>query len=499
LALWDKFTGSGDSDAKRAAELWARANKYFEGKLYNRALKDLSDALTLQPGYATEALELMQVFSMQGNDEQALSVGLALLKVDNKNAELMNKLGNTLRKLGSFAKAKKLHTMALKIDPKMRNAKYNLAACSFKIATADGELLRVAKAAEQLTEPHRYEFMGERIDFHPIPNQQLDAEGKLVEPEEEEEEMDEGEEGVEKPEVDEEEQAQLVALQAKQLQEDISASQGGWQEEFNLGLFYDLMDMPDMAIEHLQKAMVAAPEEPAPLNNLAVVYMHHKEDYAKAEGMLLEGLTKFTYDRPIILNLAVLYRKLNKGFQTLKYYVYLGDLLSKSLYEFDTEHVEEHAKDLFQRRKYVEAIPVFQHLAKELRETFWYEKLSVMYFNQKREAEYIRALKDLLELDPENEDAKQRVQAAAQDYEDKAKNASTQGNKRQALGLLEKAVKIEETASRLVELAQLYEDEGEEILAQNTIKRWKKMSGQFDSPPPEDGAGEDAGDESSRA
>ena len=68
MALWDKFMQSGGDNEKRAKELWDRALRYFEGKLYNRALKDLSDAITLEPSYAKEALELMHTFSSTGSD-----------------------------------------------------------------------------------------------------------------------------------------------------------------------------------------------------------------------------------------------------------------------------------------------------------------------------------------------------------------------------------------------------------------------------------------------
>ncbi len=39
------------------------------------------------------------------------------------------------------------------------------------------------------------------------------------------------------------------------------------------------------------------------------------------------------------------------------------------------------------------------------------------------------------------------------------------------------AVQIQETPERWVELAQLYQDDGEEILAENALRRWKKLTG----------------------
>lgn len=471
MALWDKFIKS-DSEHEKAQELWARALKYFEGKLYNRALKDLSDAITMSPALASDAIELMQTFSSQGNDEQALSVGLALLKIEKENSELMNKLGNSLRKLGSFSRAKKLYTMAIKYAPKVPEYKYNLAACTFGISTADGELVGQTKTIEVYKEPRRYEFIGMREDFYPVGNQVLDDGKSKAKP-------GEGEEGEgAEEELDEESRAQMIDMMVKQLKEDISASQGAWEDEFNLGLFYDISGMGELALQHMSRAAELAPDRPEPANNLAVIHMVHKKELDKCETTLLKTLSQNRFDRTLVLNLAVLYRMLGKSFQTLKYYVYLGDLLAKSLGAFDTEKAEEHAQELFNKRKYIEAIPFFEYLGKEKQEAYWYEKLAIMHFNQKKEDLYIKALRDLMRLDPTNSEANDKISAMAKDYEDQAREKTSKGHKYQAIQLLEKAVKIEETAERWVELAQLYEDEGEEILADNALKKWKKLSGQ---------------------
>ncbi len=473
MALWDRFMQSGSDNEKRAKELWDRALRYFDGKLYNRALKDLSDAISLEPSYAKEALELMHTFSSTGGDEQALSVGLALLKVESQNPELMNRLGNSLRRLGSFSRAKKLYTMAVKLAPTNKEYKYNLAACSFGITVVDAELVRQTRAVEAYTEPRRVGFLGARQDFYPVPNQVIENEKtkakKKGEPKEEEEKQ---------PEMEEEARAQMVELMVKQLKEDLSASQGAWQDEYNLGLFYDLVGYGELALQHLGKAATLAEDHPEPGNNYGVAILAHKNDLVEAETVLLQNLSRHKFDRTTVLNLAVLYRQQGKGFQTLKYYVYLGDLLAKSLGEFSTDKAEQRAQELFNKRKYVEAIPIFENLAREQQEEFWYEKLAVMFFNQKKEDLYIKALKDLLRIAPENEDAAKKVSAAAQGYEDQAREKIAKGNKRHAIQLLEKSVKIEETAERWVELAQLYEDEGEEILMDNAIRKWKQLSGQ---------------------
>lgn len=490
MAIWDKLLSSSSELERKADELWARSIKYFDGKLFNRALKDMSEAIGLNPKLAERGLELMSSLSSGGNDEQALSIGLALLKIEKENPELLNKLGNALRKLGSFGRAKKLYTMAIKLDPKNKDHKYNLAACTFGISTADSELVRQTLQYEAYTELRRFEFLGERFDFYPIPNQVLEEDNAKKGKEEEEPEAEE--------EMDDESKAQLIDMMAKQLKEDLSASQGAWENEFNLGLFYDLVELGELAVQHLGNAVKVDPKNPVTVNNLAVALVTHKKDLDKAESLLLELLNKNKFDRTTVLNLAVINRMKGKSFQALKFYVYLGDLLSKSLGDFDMEKAEENANDLFRRRKYLEAIPVFQNLGKELREPVWYEKLAVMYFNQKKEDDYIMALRELLTLEPENSDAAEKISGAAKKYEDDARERMTKGNKRQAIQLFNKSVKIEPTAERWVELATLYKDEGEENYADFALRQWKKLSGQ-DEGDKEGEGGEESGDDAQSA
>ena len=468
MALWDKFT-SKDSHDKHAKELWERSIKYFEGKLYNRALKDLQDAIALNPEYGKEAVELMQTFSSQGADEQAVSVGFALLKLDPENIELANKLGNSLRKLGSFEKAKRLYTFALKHKPNFNEAKYNLAACSFHITAADEQLLRQTRKVEAFKLPRRYEFQGARAGFYAVPNEALEEEKAKPKGKKEEE--------AEQPEMSEEDLAMMRDGMIKELKADLEANPGSWEHEFNMALLYDLFNFGDLAIQHYRLAVEIEPENRMSANNLAVALMAHKNEDAQAETLLLNNLAKHPFDRTTVLNLALVYRKMNKGFQIMKYFVYLGDLLEKSLHEFETDKAEEHARQLFERRKYLEAVPIFENLALEKKDNFWLEKLAVMYQNQKKEELVVSTFKRLLKRDPDHADAAKKLNEMADGYHVQAKERVKKGSRSHAIQLLQKAVSIVETADRWVELAQLYEEEGEEILMENALKRWKRLTG----------------------
>ena len=458
MALFKNPFGTEHANEAKAKALWERAHKHFEGKLFNRAITDLQDALSLNPGYATEAYELMLSLSSAGQDEQAVSVGTALLKINPNDHELLNRLGNSLRRVGDFNRAKNVYTQAVKVKPGYAFARYNLAACSFGISTSDADLVKQTAAVEGLTKARRYDFHGSRAGIYPLGNQDApqgadkaagSAKADL------------------KPDAD-------MAL--TMISQDLQRQPKSWEAEYNYGLILDLAGQTDEALAHLKHACTLDAHRPEPLNNLAVLLMERKNNFEAAESLLTRALTHHPYERTIVLNLGIVSKKANKPFQVMKYYVYLGELLAKSMGEFDMEKVNAIAHDLYERRKYVEAIPVFELLAKEKPRVDLFEKLAAMYLSQKRQDQYLQSLARLVKLDPSNTDAQKKISDAAKAYEEEAHDKVAKGSKAQAAQALHKAVQIEETADRWVELAQLYEDIGEEILAGNALKRWKELT-----------------------
>lgn len=490
MALWNSVFRSGSANEAKAKEAWDRALKYFDGKLYNRALQDLEEAVKLNPALRQEAFELMQVLSGQGDDDTAVSVGIALLKLDPDNHELMNRLGNVLRRMNSFGRASKLYTQALKLQPQFTEAKYNLAACAVAVTTADMDLVRQTRAVEPYSRFRRYDFVAGREGFHPLGNENLADEKKAAR------RPAKAEPPPAPP--DPEEEARQVEAKAMELRRDVENAPGTWEPEYNLGLFLDLTKQPTAAITHLRAAYALAPDDRRVVNNLAVALLEQDPGAQEGEDLLLENLRKHKFDRTTVLNLAVVNKKTGKAFQTMKWYVYLGDLLAKSLGEFELDKVEAHGKELFEKRKYVEAIPIFENLSKEKPQEFWLDKLAVMYLNQKKEDLYIGTLKRLLKMNPERDDARKKIADTAMAYEKEAHERLQKGSKPIAIQLLLKAVHVEETAERWAEIAQLYEDMGEEIMADNAVRRWKELTAKTQTQAPT-GEGPEAPAESAPA
>jgi tetratricopeptide (TPR) repeat protein len=473
LALWNNVFRSGGANEAKAKEAWDRAMKYFDGKLYNRALQDLEEAVQLNPALRQEAFELMQVLSGQGDDDTAVSVGIALLKLDPQNHELMNRLGNVLRRMNSFGRASKLYTQALKIEPQFTEAKYNLAACAVAVTTADMELVRQTRAVEPYSRLRRYEFVGARHGFHPLDNENL-ADDKKGAAAAKKPSRTEAPAPENKP--DPEQEARLIETKAMELRGDAERAPGTWEPEYNLGLFFDLVKQHQTATTHYRAAYAIEPSNRYIVNNLAVSLLEQDPAAQEGEDLLLENLHSHKFDRTTILNLAVVNKRAGKAFQTLKWYVYLGDLLARSMGEFELDKVEAHGKELFEKRKYVEAVPIFENLSKEKPQEFWLDKLAVMYLNQKKEDHYIGALKRVLLMNPDRDDARKKISETALGYEKEAHERLQKGSKPIAIQMLLKSVHVEETPERWAEIAQLYEDIGEEIMADNAVRKWKELT-----------------------
>ena len=355
------------------------------------------------------------------------------------------------------------------MNPKYTEARYNLAASSFGITTNDGALISQTRKAEQLKEFRRFPFQGNRADFFPVPNEELDEESEGAA-------KDEG--GEEGEELSEEAKQQMLDGFIKKLKGDVEATASSWESLFNLGLFYDINDMGKLAVQNYRQAMEKDPEHRMSRNNLAVALIVHENDLAEGESLLLQNLAAHRYDRTTVLNLALVNRKKEKSFQTLRFFTYVGDLLAKSLDQFETEKAEEHARELFEKRKYYDAIPIFENMAVEKQEDYWLEKLAVMYLNQKNEDKYLLTFKRLLRINPQHQEARAKLTEYANNYEAEGREKIEKGSRYQAIEFFLKAVKVEETPERWLELAQLYQDEGEEILADNALRRWKKLTGE---------------------
>ena len=138
MKILKKIFGPEDSH-KDVNAIIARGKSLLEKNFYEWATVEFNKALALNPKLAAETVtKLFQDMQGSGNPDGTISLGTIVLKMDPKNVDLANQLGNTYRKKQDWNHAKNMYLHCLKYDPDYKNAVYNLAATTAKVEVADG-------------------------------------------------------------------------------------------------------------------------------------------------------------------------------------------------------------------------------------------------------------------------------------------------------------------------------------------------------------------------
>ena len=152
MKIIEKFFGSEDTN-KEINSILEHGKSLLEKKFYDWAAVEFNKALELDPTYASVTItKLFQEMQGGGNPDGIISLGVNVLKIDPKNIELANLLGNTYRKKHDWNRAKNMYKHCLKHDSNFKYAIYNLAASIAKVEIADGQAVSAIKEFEKMTE-----------------------------------------------------------------------------------------------------------------------------------------------------------------------------------------------------------------------------------------------------------------------------------------------------------------------------------------------------------
>jgi tetratricopeptide (TPR) repeat protein len=168
MKILKKFFGHEDSH-KEVNTILARGKSLLEKNFYEWATVEFNKALALNPKLAAETVtKLFQEMQGGGNPDGIISLGIIVLKMDPKNVDLANQLGNTYRKKQDWDQAKNMYLHCLKYDPDYKNAVYNQAATTAKVEVADGMAISAIDEFEKMTEfvlPDIEEGMGILVEM----------------------------------------------------------------------------------------------------------------------------------------------------------------------------------------------------------------------------------------------------------------------------------------------------------------------------------------------
>lgn len=98
MKILKKIFAAEDSH-KDVNAILARGKSLLEKNFYEWATVEFNKALALNPKLAAETVtKLFQEMQGSGNPDGTISLGTIVLKMDPKNVDLANQLGNTYRK-----------------------------------------------------------------------------------------------------------------------------------------------------------------------------------------------------------------------------------------------------------------------------------------------------------------------------------------------------------------------------------------------------------------
>ena len=152
MNLIEKFFGAENSN-KEIKSILEHGKSLLEKNFYDWAAVEFNKALEIDPDFASVTItKLFQEMQGGGNPDGIISLGMNVLKIDPKNIELANLLGNTYRKKHNWNQAKNMYKHCLKHDSNYKYAIYNLAASIAKTEIADGQAVSAINDFEKITE-----------------------------------------------------------------------------------------------------------------------------------------------------------------------------------------------------------------------------------------------------------------------------------------------------------------------------------------------------------
>ncbi len=443
-----------------AQSQWNAALRNFAKKLYNRAMLNMREAIHKDPLYLEEARIQLNSYFRTGQPEKAIAVGLAIIVFEPENFRLMNQIGNAQRKIGNYKKALQMYQGALKVNPKYAHARYNMAACYFKVPKMDEALVRQTKFVEKFIVYRRTGYQLTYDDAVPkLGNQQMPKYFRV------DADLPYKEEDVEGAEI-------WISRFEKRAKDNPDS----WQHQFDLAVLYDIGRFGELALRYYQKAAQLNAQSDLIQNNLAVAIAEYRKNFKKAKEMFLSILKKDRSNRTIVLNLAILHRKMNKPFSMLKYFTYLGELLAKSQGLFSLNDMIQTAEECYEQGEHDKAIKLYEALLEEKDEPEWMYRLGVLYHRKLKIKSAIAYWKQALAVAPDHTASFEALNEQIDNLEDEAQELLDDNFLLDAVSLLELATSIYPRVNTYELLADIHEELGEKELADQAALRARELA-----------------------
>ena len=461
MKILKKIFAAEDSH-KDVNAILARGKSLLEKNFYEWATVEFNKALALNPKLAAETVtKLFQEMQGSGNPDGTISLGTIVLKMDPKNVDLANQLGNTYRKKQDWNHAKNMYLHCLKYDPDYKNAIYNLAATTAKVEVADGMAISAIDEFEKMTDfvlPDIEDGMGKLVEMQT--NFAVDSVevNQVQSPDEKNEtkvmpEKEEKEDDNEKVKVDtdgddddDDDKDDLDSIDAVQTFKYITSNlEAGSTEErnavFTLGI-YCLKNNETKIAQYSLKRLLMRDKENVDLRCFLVLAISIDGKINEAIESFQSILGRNPNHRYTNVNMGILLRRKGKIQQSRVSFFTTFRLLERSQGDYDIKACLENAEKLFNDNLEKKALEIYEPLISEITSEVLLHRIAKLYLDKKLLDDALEIYKRIFRKNRQNKEAREGIKSIHAAYLIESENFLKKNDKINAAVKIEKALKI---------------------------------------------------------
>ena len=456
MEILKKIFGPEDSH-KDVNAILARGKSLLEKNFYEWATVEFNKALALNPKLAAETVtKLFQEMQGSGNPDGTISLGTIVLKMDPKNVDLANQLGNTYRKKQDWNHAKNMYLHCLKYHPDYKNAVYNLAATTAKVEVADGMAISAIDEFEKMKDfvlPDIEEGMGILVEMQTnfaVDTVEVNQEQS---PDENNETKVMPEKGAKednnikiKTDTDTDDKDDLDSIDAVQTFKYITSNleAESLQEKeaiFTLGI-YCLKNNETKIAQYSLKRLLMRDKENVDLRCFLVLAISIDGKINEAIESFQSILGRNPNHRYTNVNMGILLRRKGKIQQSRVSFFTTFRLLERSQGDYDIKACLENAEKLFNDNLEKKALEIYEPLISEITSEVLLHRIAKLYLDKKLLDGALEVYKRILRKNRQNKEAREGIKSIHTAYLIESENFLKKNDKINAAVKIEKALKI---------------------------------------------------------
>ena len=461
MEILKKIFGPEDSH-KDVNAILARGKSLLEKNFYEWATVEFNKALALNPKLAAETVtKLFQEMQGSGNPDGTISLGTIALKMDPKNVDLANQLGNTYRKKQDWNHAKNMYLHCLKYHPDYKNAVYNLAATTAKVEVADGMAISAIDEFENMKDfvlPDIEEGMGilvemqtnfavdtvevnqeqspdEKNETKVLPEKEAKEDNNIKIKTDTDTDTDTDDDNDDLDSIDAVQTFKYITsnLEAESLQEK--------EAIFTLGI-YCLKNNETKIAQYSLKRLLMRDKENVDLRCFLVLAISIDGKINEAIESFQSILGRNPNHRYTNVNMGILLKRKGMIQQSRVRFFTTFRLLEQSKGNYDMKACLENADKLFNNNQKKKALEIYEPLISEITSEVLLHRIAKLYLDKKLLDDALEIYKRIFRKNRQNIEAREGIKSIHTAYLIESENFLKKNDKINAAVKIEKALKI---------------------------------------------------------